>query len=273
MKYTAWSWPAQNCYSTSKPQSHGRAHRRGGSQPSPARWALIFAYRLMWRQSRMIKAIIWDFGGVITTSPFEAFNRYEEAHQVPRDFIRGINATNPKTNAWAQLERSLISIEAFDRAFEAESAAAGHAIPGRDVLALLSGAVRPRMVAAIKHCKPHFKLACLTNNMKMDDPVEDTGDETQADPLMPQQLDRHLDILALFDEVIESRLEGVRKPDPEMYRIALARLGVAAEACVFLDDLGINLKPAREMGMHTIKVLAVDQALAALAECTGLSFD
>ena len=95
----------------------------------------------------MIKAILWDFGGVITTSPFEAFNRYEEEHHIPKDFIRGVNTVNPSTNAWSKLENGLISIEAFDREFEAESKAAGYPIPGKDVLGLLSGAVRPRMVA------------------------------------------------------------------------------------------------------------------------------
>ncbi|MCG6908937.1 MAG: HAD-IA family hydrolase [Deltaproteobacteria bacterium] len=212
----------------------------------------------------MIKAILWDFGGVITTSPFEAFNRYEERHNIPRNFIRGINATNPTTNAWAQFESSRIDMDAFDRKFEEESRLQGHAIPGKDVLALLSGAVRPRMVDALRQCRRHFKTGCLTNNMK--------AGEGAAIPQTNRQKAQFLEIMALFDEVIESSLEGVRKPDPEIYRIALSRLDVNAEECVFLDDLGINLKPARAMGMQTIKVLGVDQALEALGTSTGLSF-
>lgn len=213
----------------------------------------------------MIKAILWDFGGVITTSPFEAFNRYEEEHNVPRDFIRGINAINPTTNAWSQLENGLLSIEAFDRAFEAESKAAGYPVPGKDILRLLTGAVRPRMVGALKKCKRHFKIGCLTNNIK--------PDEGSAMHQTNEQLTEYLAIMNLFDVVIESSVEGVRKPDPEIYRIALARLAVNADECVFLDDLGINLKPARAMGMKTIKVLNVDQALPDLEGHTGISFD
>jgi putative hydrolase of the HAD superfamily len=213
----------------------------------------------------MIKAILWDFGGVITASPFEAFNRYEAENNIPRDFIRGINATNPATNAWAQFESSRISVDEFDRKFTEESSAAGYAIPGKDILGLLSGAVRPRMVAAIKRCKQQFTLACLTNNMK--------SDEGSAIPQTSEQLAQHLEIMMLFDEVIESSVEGVRKPDPEIYRIALSRLNVNANECVFLDDLGINLKPARAMGMKTIKVLTVDQALEELEGHTGISFN
>lgn len=212
----------------------------------------------------MIKAILWDFGGVLTTSPFEAFNRYEEEHQLPRDFIRGINAVNPTTNAWSKLENGLISIEAFDREFATESKAAGHSVPGKDVLRLLSGAVRPRMVKALKKCKQQFKVGCLTNNIKPDD--------NSALHKNDEKLAEYMDIMGLFDVIIESSVEGVRKPDPEIYRIALSRMAVNAEACVFLDDLGINLKPARAIGMQTVKVLSVDQALNELARHTGISF-
>ncbi len=213
----------------------------------------------------MIRAILWDYGGVITTSPFEAFNRYEEENNIPMDFIRGINATNPQTNAWAQFESSRITIDEFNRKFEEESGSAGYGIPGMDVLCLLSGAVRPRMVKALKQCKRHFKVVCITNNMK--------SDENSAIPQVTEQFDQHMEIMDQFDEVIESSVEGVRKPDPEIYRIALSRLNIKADECVFLDDLGINLKPARAMGMKTIKVLTVDQALEELEEHTGISFD
>ena len=212
----------------------------------------------------MIKAILWDFGGVLTTSPFEAFNRYEEEHQLPRDFIRGINAVNPTTNAWSKLENGLISIEAFDGEFGAESKAAGHSVPGKDVLRLLSGAVRPRMVSALKTCKQQFKVGCLTNNIK--------PDKGSALNRNDEQLAEYMDIMGLFDVIIASSVEGVRKPDPEIYRIALSRMEVSAEACVFLDDLGVNLKPARAMGMQTVKVLSVDQALEELARHTGITF-
>ncbi|MFH2130802.1 MAG: HAD-IA family hydrolase [bacterium] len=212
----------------------------------------------------MIKAVLWDFGGVITSSPFDAFNRYEAENGIPRDFIRGINATNPTDNAWARFESNQISIDAFDRLFEAESRAAGHAIPGKNVLALLAGDVRPEMVAALKMCKTHFKVGCITNNVK--------SAKGSAIPQTSEHLVLTMEIMQLFDEVIESSLEGVRKPDPAIYQIALKRMDVKAEACVFLDDLGINLKPARVLGMKTIKVLNSHQALGELEQHTGLKF-
>lgn len=208
------------------------------------------------------QAILWDFGGVITSSPFEAFNRYEEKHGIPKDFIRGINAINPTTNAWAQFESSRVSIEEFDRLFKAESGTAGHPIPGREVLALLAGDVRPEMVKALKICRKNFRIGCITNNVK--------ADNTSAIPQSTGRGQELKDIMSLFDDVIESSVEGVRKPDPEIYRIALERMGVEAEECIFLDDLGINLKPAKAMGMKTIKVLNSRQALSELEELTGL---
>ena len=210
----------------------------------------------------MIKAVLWDFGGVITSSPFDAFNRFEAENGIPKDFIRGINATNPTTNAWAQFESNQVSIEVFNDLFESESRAAGHPIPGIEVLALLAGDVRPEMVKALEICKKNFKIGCITNNVK--------SSKGSAIPQTKDKQNRMLEIMSLFDEIIESSIEGVRKPEPEIYRIALDRMKVEAEACVFLDDLGINLKPARAMGMKTIKVLDSRQALTELEDYTGL---
>lgn len=212
-----------------------------------------------------IDAILWDFGGVLTTSPFEAFNRYEADRGLPADFIRGINATNPTDNAWAQFESSRIGIDAFDTLFLEESTAAGHAVPGRDVLALLSGDVRPRMVAALEACKAHFRCACLTNNVKSG---QGPGMATDG-----ERASKVADVMTRFDLVVESSVEGVRKPEVRAYEIVLERLGLTADRMLFLDDLGINLKPAAAMGMRTIKVVSEEQALADLAAATGLSFD
>jgi len=212
----------------------------------------------------MIKAVLWDLGGVITTSPFEAFNRFEMENHIPEDFIRGINATHPDTNAWALFESSRISLEDFDRKFEAETRAAGYPISGKTVLALLSGDIRPGMVKALKICRQHFTVGCITNNMK--------AGEGSAIPHLDQKAVKIQEIMEMFDLVVESSKEGVRKPDPEIYRIALSRMGVPAEQTVFLDDLGINLKPARALGMKTIKVLNEAQALADLGRTTGLNF-
>ncbi len=210
-------------------------------------------------------AILWDFGGVLTTSPFEAFNRYESERGLPLDFIRSVNATNPKDNAWARFESSRIDIDAFDEAFLAESSALGHPVPGRDVLGLLSGDVRPRMIKALERCKNHFRNACLTNNVK-----HGRGPGMATDG---QRAERVAAVMAMFDLVVESSVEGVRKPEPRAYELVLERLGVAPERMLFLDDLGINLKPAAKMGMTTIKVLSEEQALADLASATGIDLD
>lgn len=212
-----------------------------------------------------IQAVIWDFGGVLTSSPFDAFNRFEAEHGLPKDFIRTINATNPESNAWARFEASAVSLEEFDRLFEEESRDCGYPVPGRRVIEMLSGEVRPRMVEALRRCKAAFAVACITNNMK-----------TGLGPSMAGSFARRTEtdrVMALFDLIVESSVEGIRKPDPRIYQLTCKRLGVPPRACVFLDDLGINLKPARALGMHTIKVLTEDQAIADLQAATGLSFD
>jgi len=212
-----------------------------------------------------ITAVLWDFGGVLTTSPFDAFNRYEEQRGFPRDFIRGINARNPTTNAWAQFESSQISLDEFDRAFELESQNAGHRISGREIVALLSGDIRPRMVEVLKRCKAEYKVACITNNVKAG-----TG------PTMASSAGRATaiaEVMALFECVIESSEEGIRKPDPRIYQLACDRLGVLPSETIYLDDLGVNLKPARALGMRTIKVVSQEQAIADLARLSGIEFD
>lgn len=211
-----------------------------------------------------IQAVIWDFGGVITTSPFEAFNSFEAENGLPKDFIRSVNATNPQNNAWAQVESSSVSVDEFDRLFEEESGALGHPVSGRRVLDMLSGAVRPRMVEVLKRCKQSFAVACITNNINTG-----RGPSMAASATRKQETER---VMALFDLIVESSVEGIRKPDPRIYQLTCDRLGVAPDACVFLDDLGINLKPARALGMHTIKVLSEDQAINDLQAATGLTF-
>ena len=212
----------------------------------------------------MIEAVLWDFGGVFTTSPFEAFARFEQARGLPPNFIRTVNSTNPDDNAWARFESAAIDAAAFDEAFAREAEALGHRVRGADVLKLLSGAFRPRMAAALATCKQHYKVGCITNNMKRADAPPPRADDERAD-----QAAR---VMALFDVVVESSVEGVRKPQPRIYEIACERLGVAPRHAVFLDDLGINLKPARAMGMTTIRVTTEDQALAELSAATGLVF-
>lgn len=213
----------------------------------------------------MTKAILWDFGGVITSSPFEAFNRYEADRGIPLDFIRGLNATNPDSNAWARFERSEVTAHEFDGIFLEEAKAAGFDIPGRDVIACLSGDLRPRMVAALEQCAATFKVGCITNNVSAG---EGPGMSRSHDKAM-----RIAEVMNTFQIVIESSKVGIRKPDPEIYKMACRELGVAPADAVYLDDLGINLKPARALGMTTIKVVDPDVALEELEAATGLTFD
>ncbi len=212
----------------------------------------------------MLEAVLWDFGGVLTTSPFESFNRYEAENGLPRDFIRTINATNPESNAWAQFESSQVSLDEFNELFRVETAAAGYPIGGKEVVALLSGNLRPRMVEVLKICKEHFKVGCITNNFKSSVGPGVSQDEDRAP--------KSAAVMEIFDIIVESRIEGVRKPNPRIYEIACERLGVVPANCAFLDDLGINLKPARALGMSTIKVLSEDQAIRDLSTLTGLAF-
>ncbi|MCS6987210.1 MAG: HAD-IA family hydrolase [Sphingomonadaceae bacterium] len=209
------------------------------------------------------RAVIWDFGGVITSSPFDAFAAFEAERGLPPGFLRRVNATDPDTNAWAQLERSEIDAATFDRLFAEESRRLGHEVRGADVLPLLSGAIRPRMVAALDALRrAGFRLGCITNNARVG-----------HGPAMAGQPERAQDVaavLARFDVVLESSKVGVRKPDPRIYRMMLDALGLPAAACIYLDDLGINCKPAAALGMRAIKVASEDQALGELSALVGI---
>jgi putative hydrolase of the HAD superfamily len=208
------------------------------------------------------RAVLWDFGGVLSSSPFEAFARYEAERGLPDGFLRRVNATNPDDNAWARLERNDVGLDAFAELFAQESAALGHAVDGHDVLGLLSGELRPAMLDAVRACRAAgLRTALLTNNV-VTMPADGEGDvEGWRSRVLLDEL---------FDVVVESSKEKVRKPDPAAYALVLERLGVAAEEVVFLDDLGINLKPAKAMGMTTIKVSDPDEALAQLSAILGL---
>lgn len=211
--------------------------------------------------SDTIKAVIWDFGGVITTSPFDAFTAYEEEQGLPVDFIRAVNSKNPDSNAWAKLERSEVDGSGFDALFRDESKALGHEVGGSEILKLLAGNIRPRVVDALKTCKSRGKVGCITNNAPVGKGASMTNDENRAREAA--------EVLSLFDHVIESSKLGIRKPNPRIYEMMCEELDVAPQQCVYLDDLGINLKPARAMGMTTIKVLNEQQLLSDLAEATG----
>ena len=208
----------------------------------------------------MIEAVIWDFGGVLTSSPFEAFARFEAERGLPADIIRRTNAANHWENAWAKFERAEIDLPAFDELFAAESRALGAEVRGRDVLPLLIGELRPEMVAALKLVGSRLKTGCITNNL----PANSSGSAGGRSIYVAE-------VMALFDHIIESAKIGLRKPDPRIYRMMVDALNVNPKHCVYLDDLGVNLKPARDMGMTTIKVVSSAQAIAELEAATGLT--
>ena len=204
-----------------------------------------------------VKAVLWDFGGVITSSPFEAFTAYEQRAGLPIGLIRNINSINPDGNSWAKFERSEISREDFCLAFETEARAIGHELSGAAVLACLQGAPRPIMTRALERVRERYRIACLTNNVAgLDRPPEQAAEIAR--------------IMKLFHHVVESSKVGHRKPERAFYELALATVGASPEEAVFLDDLGVNLKTARAMGMTTIKVGAPEPALAELGALIGM---
>lgn len=212
--------------------------------------------------SRTFDAVLWDFGGVILSSPFEAFNRYEQELGLPRDFIRRVNAVDPDDNAWARMERAEIDMDRFAELFEAEARALGGELSGHKVIGLLGGEVRTEMVEALKRVRERYRIACITNNM----PAGHGPSMSRSAGTAAQVVQ----IMQLFEHVIESSRLNMRKPDPRIYRHACELLGVAPERCVYLDDLGINCKPARALGMATIKVDSAAQALAELEQLLGM---
>ncbi len=212
------------------------------------------------------KAVIFDFGGVFTTSPVENFAVYETRRGLPERFIGGVIKARLHDGAFARFERAELSFEEFDAQFSAETRAAGHEISGRDFVALLDVALKPEMIEVLRRVKSAgLRAGCITNNFEGLDPVRSER-KAKGDAAIAA-------VFALFDHVIESSKAGVRKPEPRIYEMMLEALALPASACVFLDDLGVNLKPAQAMGMHTIKVPFGDvrPAIDALSSTLGIA--
>jgi putative hydrolase of the HAD superfamily len=209
-----------------------------------------------------IRAVFFDVGGVLVDSPFGAFSDYETRAGLPSGALRMLNQREPDRNAWACAERGEIDREEFFARFEAEARAHGHAVDARALFAGMTFAVRPAMVALLQRLRGRYILACVTNNMKVGH-----GAVMAATPEGASEIQA---MFALVDHVVESCRVGVRKPEAAFYRIACERAGVQPHEVVFLDDLGINLKPARALGMHTIKVDEPGPAIAALEALLGL---
>lgn len=204
------------------------------------------------------QAVIFDLGGVVFPSPFEAFDRYNDERGLPGGFVRSLIRTSSERGAWAALERGELTTAQFHRALEAEADELGERIDAAALMAEVGRGFgpRPAMLRALQHLRTAgLRTAALTNNWGAGEGLDTTGGMHATD---------------LFDAIVESSVVGLRKPDPAIYRLTLERLGVHAGAAVFLDDLGINLKPARAMGMATIKVTEPAAALTELGALVGL---
>jgi putative hydrolase of the HAD superfamily len=200
------------------------------------------------------RAVIFDLGGVVFPSPVDALRAYETDTGLPHRFLS--ERMLDEAGAWVRLERGELDLDEFVSAFESECAAAGRAVDAAEIMRRISGGLgpRPEMLTAIERLRATGLLvAALTNNW-----LDDDG-------RFPSR------VAATFDVVVESSVVGMRKPDPRIYEIVCARLDVPAEHCVFLDDFGVNLKPARALGMYTIKVSDPSEALGELQAVLGVA--
>jgi putative hydrolase of the HAD superfamily len=204
-------------------------------------------------------AVIFDLGGVVFPSPFEAFDEYDHGHGLDKGTVRRLIRRSSEEGAWASLERGEMTMAEFKLALEYEANAAGFRLDAAKLMAMIGNKFgpRPEMTRAIERIREEgLRTAALTNNW--------ADNERQSGP-------NALSGMLEFDVVVESAIEGMRKPDPRIYALVIARLNVLASEAVFLDDLGINLKPARDMGITTIKVLDPADALAELESVLGFS--
>ena len=200
-----------------------------------------------------MKAVIFDLGGVILGSPFSGFAEMEAEMGLPQRWIAGHILAAGDGGAFVAMESGTLTPVEFAEAFRVETAASGREIDGNLVLATIARVARPRkrMLTAVERIRAHgMPVGVITNNW------------CSAEASWTELEDR-------FDVFVQSWVEGIRKPDPRIYSITCDRLGVDPPECVFLDDIGSNLKPARRMGMTTIKVDDPDRALAELSDVLG----
>ncbi len=205
-------------------------------------------------------AVLFDLGGVVLGSPLGAIRDYETELGFERNAINRVAAETAPSGAWSRLERGELDLASFYAAFEKDCRMAGLEIDAQLMMQRMSEASKPRpiMLEALARLRAaKLPIGALTNNWAHAD------DETRSDGT--RALRDH------FDVFIESSVEGLRKPDPEIYRLACERLGVAPEEVIYLDDIGPNLKPARAMGMATIKVEEPEAALEQLEALLGLA--
>jgi epoxide hydrolase-like predicted phosphatase len=200
------------------------------------------------------RAVIFDLGGVVLDSPLHAIARYERELGIPNGFVNRVVVEAGSDGAWSRLERGELPMEEFFGAFESECHKEGQEISASEMMLRIGECgPRPLMLEAIDRIRSRgISVAALTNNW--------AGEQ-----------DRTRELRDLFDAVVESSVVGLRKPDPRIYLFACERLAVEPAEAVFLDDIGRNLKTARELGMTTIKVDQPQQALDELSDLLGFS--
>ena len=205
-----------------------------------------------------LAGVLFDMGGVVMDSPLHAIARHERERGLPPNAINHAIAAAGETGAWARLERGELTVATFCAPFEADCRAQGVEVDASAVMTAIAaaGVARPAMLEAIRRLRGHgLRVGALTNNWRREGPDDD---------VIPHRLRSH------FDAFVESRVVGLRKPDPRIYLLACRELGVEPSRTAFLDDIGGNLKPARALGMATIKVDDPARALVELGVLIGL---
>jgi epoxide hydrolase-like predicted phosphatase len=198
------------------------------------------------------RAVIFDLGGVVLDSPLHAIARYERELGIPAGFVNRVVIEAGSGGAWPRLERGELPIEEFFGAFEAECREQGQSISAMEVMLRIGECgPRPVMLEALGRIRRRgIAVAALTNNW--------AGEQ-----------DRTHELREHFDAFVESSVVGLRKPDRRIYLLACESLAIEPAEAVFLDDIGRNLKTARELGMTTLKVDHPEEALDALSDLLG----
>jgi putative hydrolase of the HAD superfamily len=202
-----------------------------------------------------VRAVVFDIGGVIQDSPLHAIARYERDHGLPPNAINRAVVGSGDGGAWSRLERGELTVEAWREPFERDCRSHGLTVNAARLMEYIAEASRERpiMLRAVSRLRERgLRVGALTNNWA-----------TNTAPAGPHPIARH------FDALVESRAVGMRKPDPRIYQLICRRLGVEPPEAAFLDDLGTNLKTAKALGMHTIKVDDPEQALRDLGGLVG----
>ena len=212
------------------------------------------------------RAVIFDLGGVVLGSPLHAIAAFEQRHSIPNNTINRWVARSAPDGAWHRLERGELSMGSeFYRDFDQELEALGHSVSSEEMMARVSEISKPRpeMLKAIKRLRAaNFTVAALTNNWSAEDTAREVDESNGY---------RRSDLKQCFDLFFESAVLGMRKPDPRIYHHTCEQLGVTFQEAIFLDDIGTNLKAARALGMHTIKVDDPRTAIAEIEQLLGLS--